>query len=164
MLVLHIALRYEVKIRTYGALSTTIRKRFGWIQEDDGESSAPDVITVEEEDEESEFIKLRKRNWARLIAKVWKDDPEVCPQCGAKLELLSAFVARPLASQSSPAQDGVIEKILRCRGEWRPPWEPERPPRGPPKQLEFFREQGSQVPTWNPEDENQDPPGDAWME
>ena len=42
MLVPHIALRYEVKIRTYGALSTTIRKRFGWIQEDDGESSSPD--------------------------------------------------------------------------------------------------------------------------
>ena len=60
MLVPHIALRYEVKIRSHGALSTTIRKRFGWIQEDDGESSAPDVITVEEEDEESEFIKVRK--------------------------------------------------------------------------------------------------------
>jgi hypothetical protein len=61
---------------------------------------------------------MRKRNWARLISKVWKDDPEICPDCGAKLEVLSAFVARPLASQSSPAQDDVIERILRCRGEW----------------------------------------------
>jgi hypothetical protein len=25
-------------------------------------------------------------------------------------------------------------------------------------------DQGSEVPTWNPEDENQDPPGDAWLE
>ena len=32
--------------------------------------------------------------------------------------MLSAFVAHPLASQSSPAQDDVIEKILCCRGEW----------------------------------------------
>ena len=71
MLVPHIALRYEVKIRTYGALSTTIRKRFGWIQENDGESSAPEVITVDEDDEETEFVRVRKRNWARLIAKVW---------------------------------------------------------------------------------------------
>jgi len=68
------------------------------------------VITVDEEDEESEFVKVRKRNWARLIAKVWKEDPEICPECGSKLEVLSAI--------SSPAQDDVIEKILRCRGEW----------------------------------------------
>lgn len=31
MLVPHIQLRYKYEIRTYGALSTTVRKRFGWI-------------------------------------------------------------------------------------------------------------------------------------
>jgi len=160
------------------------------------------VITVDEEDEESAFVRVRKRHWARLSAKVWKENPEIFPQCGARLEVLSAFVARQLASQSSPAQDDVIERILRCRGEWpgglravalrlrdqpssattlravaalsgrsaarelasHPPWERERQPRGPPKQLEMFAEQGSGVPICNPEDENQDPPGDAWME
>ena len=76
------------------------------------------MITVDEEDEESEFVRVRKRHWARLIAKVWKENPEICPQCGSRLEVLSAFVARQLASQSSPAQDDVIERILRCRGEW----------------------------------------------
>ena len=30
----------------------------------------PDVITVDEDDEDSEFIRVRKRNWARLIQKV----------------------------------------------------------------------------------------------
>ena len=76
------------------------------------------MITVDEEDEESAFVRVRKRHWARLSAKVWKENPEICPQCGARLEVLSAFVARQLASQSSPAQDDVIERILRCRGEW----------------------------------------------
>ena len=76
------------------------------------------MITVDEEDEESAFVRVRKRHWARLSAKVWKENPEICPQCGSKLEVLSAFVARQLASQSSPAQDDVIERILRCRGEW----------------------------------------------
>jgi hypothetical protein len=114
------------------------------------------VITVEEEEEESEFVKIRKGNWARLMRKVWMDDPELCPRCGSKLEVLSAI--------SSPAQDGVIEKILKSRNEWSPPWERERQPRGPPKQLDLFSDDGNQVPTWNPEDENQDPPGDAWME
>jgi len=154
MLVPHIALRYEVKIRSYGALSTTIRKRFGWIQKEEHSASA--VITVEEAEEESHFVRVRKRNWARLIRRVWMDDPELCPQCGSKLELLSAI--------SSPAQDDVIKKILKCRGEWRPPWEHERPPRGPPKQLQIFPDDGGQVPIWNPADDNQDPPGDAWLE
>jgi hypothetical protein len=37
-----------------------------------------------------------------------------------------------LAAISSPAQDEVIEKILRARGQWDPPWLHARPPRGPP--------------------------------
>ena len=94
------------------------------------QSSAPDDITLDEEDEESEFVRVRKRNWARLIARVWKDDPEVCPECGSKLEVLAAI--------SSPAPDDVIEKILRCRRQWAPPCERERPPRGQPRQLEIF--------------------------
>ena len=71
------------------------------------------MITVDEEDEESEFVRVRERNWARLIARVWKDDPEIFPECGSKLEVLSAFVARQLASQSSPAQDDVSASISR---------------------------------------------------
>ena len=79
------------------------------------------LITVDEEDEAREFVRVRKRNWARLIQKVWKDDREICPECGSNLEVLAAFVARPFASQSSSAEDDVIEKILRCRREWSPP-------------------------------------------
>jgi hypothetical protein len=153
MLVPHIALRYEVRIRSYGALSTTIRKRFGWI--DTQEPAAPSVLTVEDDEEESHFVRVRKRNWARLIKKVWLDDPELCARCGSRLEVLSAI--------SSPRQDDVIEKILRCVGEWHPPWQRERRPRGPPKQLEFFTDDRGQVPIWNP-DENQDPPGDEWLQ
>ncbi len=37
-----------------------------------------------------------------------------------------------LAAISSPAQDEVIERILRARGEWDPPWLRAKPARGPP--------------------------------
>jgi hypothetical protein len=47
------------------------------------------VITV---DEESEFVRVRKRNWARLIARVWKDDPEVCPECGSRTKIKTRLV------------------------------------------------------------------------
>ncbi len=158
MLVPHISLRYEVTIRYYGALSTTIRKRFGWIGNETNEtSSPPEVAVVTVEEEESAFVKTRKRNWARLIEKTWLQDPTLCPRCGSKMVVLAAV--------SSPAQDDVIERILRHRGEWYPPWQRHRPARGPPKQLELFEElEESQVPTWEPEDENQDAPGDSWLE
>ncbi len=33
-------------------------------------------------EEESGFVKVRRRSWARLIEKVWMDDPEIRPRCG----------------------------------------------------------------------------------
>ena len=55
----HVLLRYEVSIRCYGALSTTIRKRFGWIKK---EPTSPPGVTVVEG--EGEFLKVRRRSWA----------------------------------------------------------------------------------------------------
>ncbi len=113
-------LRFEVSIRCYGALSTTIRKRLGWIKKD---SSAPNEVTAVES--EGEFLKVRRRNWARLIHRTWHEDPSLCPSCGNAMKIVSAI--------SSPAQDDVIEKVLRARGEWAPPWLKTRPARGPPQ-------------------------------
>ena len=79
-----------------------------------------------EEEADSEFSKARKRNWAHFIAKIYLDDPEACPRCGATMI--------PVAAISSPAQDDSIKKILVSRGQWDPPWKKNRPPRGPPPQ------------------------------
>jgi hypothetical protein len=76
------------------------------------------------EGEESEFVRVRRRNLAGLIREAWLEDPEVCPRGGEKMKVLSAI--------SSPAQDAVLEKILRARGEWDPPWFRSMPARGPP--------------------------------
>ena len=65
------------------------------------------------EGEESEFVRVRRRNWARLMSKVWLEDPSLCPSCGKEMKVLAAI--------SSPAQDEVIEKILRARGPPRAP-------------------------------------------
>jgi hypothetical protein len=204
-LVPHISLRYEVTIRTYGALSTTIRGSFGWLENKTKHPSPPAVITLDgsdqsrlhgekeeespavitldgsdrsqlhgEEEEETEFVRVRKRNWARLIRKVWLQDPELCPRCGSRMSIIAAL--------TSPHHDEAIERILRCRGEWAPPWQKERPPRGPPRELDLFDStepvpeteeltepfpdipDDAQLPSTDPEDENQDPPGDWWLE
>ncbi len=124
LLVPHVLLRYECVIRCYGAASTAIRKKFGWIKKKTGEIQPQPPAVPVLKGEESGFVKVRRRNWARLIMKVWLDDPEVCPKCGERMKVLAAI--------SSPSQDGVIEKILRARGEWNPPWLRAKPPRGPP--------------------------------
>jgi hypothetical protein len=121
MLVPHINLKYESTIHCYGALSTTIRKKFGWIQAEEKKSTRNILIS---DGEESEFVRVRKRNWASLIRKVWLADPELCPRCGGRLKVIAAI--------SSPAQDDVIEKILRSKNLWDPPWLKKRPVRGPP--------------------------------
>ena len=43
-----------------------------------------------------------------------------------------------ISALTSPHQDDVIERILRARGEWDPPWKRESRARGPPKQREIF--------------------------
>jgi hypothetical protein len=72
MLVAHIALRFECRIYSYGALSTTTRRAFGWIKENPQEANSPEVVVAEEE---SEFVKLRRRTWARLISRVYLRTP-----------------------------------------------------------------------------------------
>ena len=151
MLVPHINLKYEIVIRYYGAISATIRKKWGWIKA--AAIPTPPIVSFSEAAEkisdqvsgqpapslsfgsvemnnrqevESEFIKVRKRNWAHFIAKVYLEDPETCPRCGEKMI--------PVAAISSPAQDDIIKKILVARGQWDPPWKKTRPPRGPPPQ------------------------------
>ena len=87
LLVPHILLRFQSVIHCYGASSTTLHKRFGWIrptassQPSASNATAPASVEVIE-DEENEFVRVRRRNWARLIKKVWLEDPTVCPRCG----------------------------------------------------------------------------------
>jgi hypothetical protein len=153
MLVPHVALKYEVTIRSYGALSTTFRKRAGWLQHpptDDPPrlaiASPPGASEPEpppppppldapltsrpgstsccpRHDEDSELIRNRRRGWAKLIAKIWKDDPGVCRNCGKRMKIIAVI---------GPNQPEVIERILRHLRCYHPPWKRARKTRGPP--------------------------------
>jgi hypothetical protein len=126
LLVPHIQHRYQSKIRTYGALSTTIRKRFGWIGRAPapaaaGESSARTIMhDADSEDTDTGFTRARKRGWAHLIRKVWLEDPEQCEKCGGTMKIVSAL--------SGPVQDDAIRAILESTGQWDPPWNRRAPP------------------------------------
>ncbi len=64
---------------------------------------------------------------------MYLENPEVGPKGGRHMKILIA----------SPAQDAVIEKILRARGKWDPPWTRKRPARTSGRALSGVREMPS---------------------
>jgi hypothetical protein len=125
--------------------------------------SKPALSLSPADEPEDAFARNRRRNWARLIARTWLEDPETCPRCGTRMEILAAI--------SSPSQDGVIEKILRARGQWDPPWKRCRKVRGPPPSTSGSRDPGHGHPPddWSesvdpphPEDDSDPPFEDSW--
>ena len=63
--------------------------------------------------------KEHKRNWARLIQKIYEIDPLCCPACSGKMKVIS-IIEPP----------DVIKKILRYLGLW------DRKARPPPKNVD----------------------------
>jgi hypothetical protein len=57
--------------------------------------------------------KTERKSWARLISRVYLEDPSLCSSCQKPMGIISAL--------TSPHQDEAIEKILRHREQWHPP-------------------------------------------
>ena len=76
------------------------------------------------------------------------------------MRVISAFAAAPARVSASPAQDDVIERILKSIGKWNPPWLRERKIRGaPPRQIEMFSQERPELA----DEFDQTPPGDDWI-
>ncbi|MFQ5505398.1 MAG: hypothetical protein ACE5F1_11455 [Planctomycetota bacterium] len=115
-----------------------------------------------QQEEDDEVQRKRRRNWARLIAKVYLEDPQLCGHCRKPMRIIAAI--------SSPEQDDVIEKILRHLQIWDPPWLRHRAPRAraPPGPSSFNDPRTPSEPEFidPPVDDEQyiidPPPGDDW--
>ena len=53
------------------------------------------------------FARQRRRNWARLLKKIYEVDPLTCPRCGHRMQII-AFIE----------EWGVIRKILQHLNLW----------------------------------------------
>jgi hypothetical protein len=62
-----------------------------------------------------------RRNWARLIQKIYEVDPLVCPRCSGNMKVI-AFIEKP----------DVIKKILKHLGLWHVKRKPQPLAHGPP--------------------------------
>ena len=153
LLIPHVLLKYQITLRCYGAVSTTFRRKLGWIEHPPVDKSPPTCLPAAEilplespqpkpslpldrpsgppsprlasaDDQDSDSTGKRKRDWAKLISKVWHEDPSLCKSCGQPMKIIAAI--------TSPEQDDVIERILRHLNLWDPPWLRQRKARGPP--------------------------------
>jgi hypothetical protein len=71
--------------------------------------------------ESDESSKERRKNWARLIRKIYEVDPLTCPKCSGKMKVISVI-----------EDQDVIKKILKHLGLW------EVKPRPPPRMAKTF--------------------------
>ncbi len=65
---------------------------------------------------------LARQAWAKLIAKIWKQDPSVCERCGSQMRVI-AFIQQP----------ETVRKILQHVGLWRDPAPSTTAARAPPE-------------------------------
>ncbi len=114
LLLAHVAEPHEIRVRYYGAASSTIRRggRKGRLAERRSEAQrtigeVPEGPAAPAQEEESTYVKARRRTWARLLARVYGVDALKCGRCGGRMRIVS-FITDP----------EVIERILRHRGEW----------------------------------------------
>ncbi|MBW1668186.1 MAG: transposase, partial [Deltaproteobacteria bacterium] len=130
----HVANKGEQMVRYYGYYSNVCRGKRKAKGEDD---SLPTVLHPDKESSAPS-----RKEWARMIQKIYEVDPLTCPKCNGAMRIL-AFIE----------DQEVIRKILHHLGLWK------RTPRAPPPPLPpdiALDTSLSQVPTWE-DDLNQDP-------
>jgi hypothetical protein len=101
----HVPNKGEQMVRYYGHYSNVSR---GKRKKQDQDDLIPSIL------ESDGLSKEYRKNWARLIQKIYEADPLTCPKCSGKMKILS-FIEDP----------EVIKKILKHLGLWdikaRPP-------------------------------------------
>ncbi|MBL7174088.1 MAG: hypothetical protein ISS68_14760 [Desulfobacteraceae bacterium] len=108
----HVPDKGEQLVRYYGFYSNVSRGRRKKQEQDD---IKPSILETEGSS------KAYRKNWARLIQKIYEADPLKCPKCSGSMRILS-FIE----------DEQVIEKILRhlglCEIKARPPPKANAPP------------------------------------
>jgi hypothetical protein len=94
----HIPDKGEQMVRYYGYYSNVCRGRG---QKEDQDGLIPYIIKPQEDSKEY------RKNWARLIQKIYEADLLICPKCQGKMTIIS-FIEN----------EEVIEKILKHLGLW----------------------------------------------
>ncbi|MDY6971469.1 MAG: hypothetical protein SV775_03970 [Thermodesulfobacteriota bacterium] len=120
-------LTFAQMVRYYGFYSNVAR---GKRKKNEQDKLIPSIL--EPDGSSGEY----KRNWARLIQKIYEVDPLTCSKCSGKMKVISVI-----------EDENVIKKILKHLGLWdqkaRPPPKSNSPPIAPQYHIDYT---DSQVP------------------
>jgi hypothetical protein len=105
----HVPNKGEQMVRYYGYYSNVARGKRKKAEEDE---LIPSILEPEGSSKE------HRKNWARLIQKIYEVDPLTCPKCSGIMKVISVIEDKD-----------VIKKILKHLGLW------ERKARPPPKMV-----------------------------
>ena len=102
-------------VRYYGYYSNVSR---GVRKKQNQDKWIPCILELDESSKE------RRKNWARLIQKIYEVDPLTCPKCSGPMKVISVI-----------EDQDIIKKILKHLGLWEvhPPQERRVKPRPPPR-------------------------------
>jgi hypothetical protein len=129
----HVPNKGEQMVRYYGYYSNVSR---GKRKKEDNDELIPSIL------EPNGSSKEYRRNWARLIQKIYEVDPLTCPKCSGKMKVISII-----------EDEEVIKKILKHLGLW------EVKARPPPKAIG-----STKVPEYSIDDSvSQLPLSDNWL-
>ncbi len=117
----HILNKREQMVRYYGYYSNVSRGRR---QKEDQDGLIPYIIEPQENSKEY------RKNWARLIQKIYEVDPLTCPKCQGTMKVVGFIEDKE-----------VIEKILKHLGLWlvkkKPSPKANAPPHFPEIHLDY---------------------------
>jgi hypothetical protein len=123
----HVPNRGEQMVRYYGYYSNLCR---GKREKQNKDDLIPCVL------EPSGSSKEYRKNWARLIQKIYEVDPLTCPKCSGEMKVISVI-----------EDEEVIKKILKHLGLWDMKARSPTKATGPPKPLKHtFDYSTSQLP------------------
>jgi len=97
----HILEPHELLVVCYGVYSNASRRR----RVPSGRHETSLCPADHFDDDEGEWLKTRRTRWAKLIRKVWQEDPLLCQRCRGSMRIISFSTNRT-----------VIDKILRHIG------------------------------------------------
>jgi hypothetical protein len=113
----HVPNRGEQMVRYYGYYSNVSRDKREKQKKDD---SIPSIL------EPDGSSKEYRKNWARLIQKIYEVDPLTCPKCSGEMKVISVI-----------EDEEVIKKILKHLNLWDVKARPPPKTKGPPKINEY---------------------------
>jgi hypothetical protein len=114
----HVPNKGEQMVRYYGYYSNVSRGKRKMLEEDE---LIPSIL----EPKEGSSKEYRK-NWARLIQKIYEVDPLMCPKCSSQMRIISVI-----------EDEEVIKKILKHLGLWEIKERPPPKATGMPKTPEY---------------------------